>query len=184
MQNDLKKRILQAAQDLMEEKDADAITSRDIARRAGVGLGTINYHFKSRDELLSQAVMARFNSAAEELRKSETHTADPKAELTRQLEGMLRTLLQFGDAAKFALKHKITSRGFNAERHMQKLIRQHYEGLRFSELEMNLKAMQLSAVVSMAFFNREEFFRFTDVNLDDAQEVSRFVRTLVDSVLK
>ncbi len=167
----------------MAEKDVDTITSRDIAQRAGAGLGTLNYHFKSRDELLSQAVMARFNAAAQNYRNTKPETDDPKAALTGQIESMLRLLLKFGDAAKFALKHKMTGRGFTAERHMLRLIRQYYEGHGISELEMKLKAMQLSAVVSMAFFNREEFFRYADISLEEAQDVSRFVRALVGSVL-
>ena len=179
----VKDRVLHAAQTLIAEKDIDAVTSRDIAQRAGVGLGSINYHFESRDDLLAQAVLARFRSAAENTRSAGADAADPKTALTQQLIGMLHLLLQFGETGKFALRHKLTRRTFTAERHMFKFISRYYENFALSPLELKLKAMQLSAAAAMAFFNHEEFFRYADIDLCDARDMTRFVHALVGSVL-
>ncbi len=178
----IRKRILHAAQELIAEKEIGAVSSRDIARRAGVGLGSINYHYESRDDLLAQAVLACFRSAAEGYR-AVNEPADPETALVRQIFGMLRLLLQFGETGRLALRHKLTRRTFSAERHMLKFISLHYgDGL--SPLELKLKSLQLSATVAMAFFNREEFFRYADIDLCDMQETERFVQALVGSVLK
>lgn len=179
----VKNRVLHAAQALIGEKGIGAVTSRDIAQRASVGLGSINYHFASRDDLLAQAVQTRFRSAVESLRSKNTGTADPKAALTQQMVSMLNLLVQFGETGKFALRHKLTRHTFNTERHMLKFINQCYEGCALTPLELKLKAMQLSATVTMAFFNREEFFRYADIDLSDSQDAASFVHALVDSVL-
>lgn len=178
----VKNRVLRAAQTLIGEKGIGAVTSRDIARRAGVGLGSINYHFASRDDLLTQAVLARFRSAVEDLRSESAGAADPKGALTQQMIRMLHLLVQFGETGKFALRHKLTRHMFTAERHMLKFISQWY-GKSANPLELKLKAMQLSATIVMAFFNQEEFFRYADIDLYDSQDAARFVHALVDSVL-
>lgn len=52
-----KERIIRAAMELINtEKDIDRITIRNIAERAGVGTGLINYHFQTKENLLKQCV--------------------------------------------------------------------------------------------------------------------------------
>jgi TetR/AcrR family transcriptional regulator len=49
-------RILAAALDLFSEVSFDGATTRDIATRAGVTQGLVNYHFHSKDELWQSSV--------------------------------------------------------------------------------------------------------------------------------
>ena len=55
---DSKQAILEAATQLIYERgeQLSTITVRDICKRAGVGLGLINYHFGSKDALMDQCV--------------------------------------------------------------------------------------------------------------------------------
>ena len=54
---DPRERILQAAIAILgEEADPESITVRQIAARAEVGTGLINYHFGSKDALLNEAI--------------------------------------------------------------------------------------------------------------------------------
>lgn len=183
MDTSVKGRVLSAAQQLLDEKFVSAITSRDIAQRAGVGLGSINYHFKSRDELLAQAALSRFRAAAESCRSADNSAANPKEALGQQIENMLRLVLRLGETGRFALRHRMTSRMFTAERHMLKYISQCYEGCVISPLELKLKALQISAVLAMALFNREQFFHYADIDLCEEHDTKRFVSALLNSVL-
>jgi AcrR family transcriptional regulator len=50
-------RIMQAAIDIMREiGEVEEVTVRKIAKRAGVGVGLINYHFRSKENLIGEAV--------------------------------------------------------------------------------------------------------------------------------
>lgn len=56
-------RILSVAKTVLEEQGADA-SLRNIARRAGVGLGTLYRHFPTRDALLEALLRQRFDHLA------------------------------------------------------------------------------------------------------------------------
>ncbi len=55
---DVKERIIDATIALIEENNSsiESITIRNIATKAGVGIGLINYHFQSKENLINQCV--------------------------------------------------------------------------------------------------------------------------------
>ncbi|OCC25483.1 hypothetical protein MB02_02265 [Croceicoccus estronivorus] len=68
-------RIFLAAEALVAERGFDAVSSRDITARAGVNLGAINYHYRSKHELLLEIFRTR------------------AGELNRERQAMLRAAL-------------------------------------------------------------------------------------------
>lgn len=52
-----RERIIEIATELIRQHgDVDKITIRDIAAKAGVGVGLINYHFQTKENLLNQCI--------------------------------------------------------------------------------------------------------------------------------
>ena len=65
---DTKTRILDAAEKIIVKKGADKASLRSITKEAGVNLAAINYHFGSKNNLVS-AITARYiDSAVEDLK--------------------------------------------------------------------------------------------------------------------
>ena len=64
---DSKEAIIQATVELIEEKGEGLkeITVREICKRAGVGLGLVNYHFGNKDKLIEQCVERIINGTVE-----------------------------------------------------------------------------------------------------------------------
>ena len=62
-----RERILSAALDLFSELSFDGATTREIAARAGVTQGLLNYHFSSKDELWRAAVDGLFAELSQAL---------------------------------------------------------------------------------------------------------------------
>lgn len=64
---DNKEAIIQATIELIEEngKHLDEITVREICKKAGVGLGLVNYHFGNKDKLIEQCVERMINGIVE-----------------------------------------------------------------------------------------------------------------------
>ena len=53
----VKEKILNCTIQLLEECEAvEQVTVRDIAKKAGIGVGLINYHFQTKDNLINQCV--------------------------------------------------------------------------------------------------------------------------------
>lgn len=65
-----KEAILEATIALINEKEdhMEEITMREIAQRAGVGLGLINYHFENKDKLIEACVERIINGIVEKFR--------------------------------------------------------------------------------------------------------------------
>jgi AcrR family transcriptional regulator len=59
-----RERILQAAKEVFAERGADAQMD-DVARRAGVGVGTVYRHFPNKDVLMGELVTEKFRAITE-----------------------------------------------------------------------------------------------------------------------
>jgi AcrR family transcriptional regulator len=79
-------RLLEEAQRAFTEHGVDA-SLEDIARRAGVGIGTLYRHFPTREALLETLLRARFDGQAERARVLLTH-AEPLNALQDWLVGL------------------------------------------------------------------------------------------------
>lgn len=64
---DHKESIIQAAIQLIEEKGEhlEDVTVREICKKAGVGLGLVNYHFGNKDQLIEQCIERMINETVE-----------------------------------------------------------------------------------------------------------------------
>ena len=79
----VKENIIRATTELIEQSSGriHEITSRKIAQQAGVGLGLINYHFGSKENLF-QAIVSDFLAQRQNLK---TITYNPEKSLEEQL---------------------------------------------------------------------------------------------------
>lgn len=52
-----KKKILDSALELLLEKDISQITTREVVKKAGVNISLLHYHFKTKNDLMSEAII-------------------------------------------------------------------------------------------------------------------------------
>jgi AcrR family transcriptional regulator len=95
-------RILAAAEQVFGAEGAD-VSTEEVARRAGVGIGTVFRHFPTKRDLLEATVVRHFEHLIEEVDA-------PGA----ALDGVIRTLVSSG-ATKVALIHRLAALGAISE---------------------------------------------------------------------
>lgn len=84
-----KERILVAAEATFLEHGA-GVSLEDVARRAGVGIGTLYRRFPTREDLLAAAYSARFLALAD-ISRSRADQLDPLAALRAYLEDLVQS---------------------------------------------------------------------------------------------
>lgn len=92
-----RERILAAAEAVFLEKGASA-SLEDVAKRAGVGIGTLYRRFPTREALLAAACSARFVSLAESSR-ARSAKLDPNGALRAYLEDLVADTNLYRDLA-------------------------------------------------------------------------------------
>ena len=112
---DPRTRILAAATALLgESSDPARITVRQIAERAGVGTGLINYHFQSKDNLLNEVVsgmmMAEVGSWMAETKDA---SLDPQTRLRRLLKETARIGMQYPAHLQIMIAHEVQNATFS-----------------------------------------------------------------------
>lgn len=86
-----KMRIFLAAEELIANHGFEAVSSRDITARAGVNLGAINYHYRSKHALLMEVFRTR---AGELNRERQAMLRAALAEKPPSAHGILRALIE------------------------------------------------------------------------------------------
>jgi AcrR family transcriptional regulator len=62
-----REQLLDAARRLLVERGSARITARDLVAESGTNLGSIGYHFGSKDALINAAIEAAFDDWADHL---------------------------------------------------------------------------------------------------------------------
>ena len=85
--------ILDAAENLFAAASFDIVSMRDVAAKAKVPLGLINYHFQSKEKLF-EAIIARRSDELNVRRREAFATLDGKPDLRQVLDVFLRPYLE------------------------------------------------------------------------------------------
>lgn len=185
---DPRRRLLDTALDLLRETgDPAAVTVRRIAKRAGVGIGLLNYHFGTKDELVKECVR---HAIDETIRQWDAQVPARSRSARGRVEAMLEA------AAGFLAEHPRVARisiHYDLQRPrpddntsatiagLLPALREIF-GPRTSEQELRLVAVQLVAPIQFAFL-RDGSSGSVDLDFHDPAARRRFIRRLVANVL-
>jgi AcrR family transcriptional regulator len=184
--NDLnaKGRILKAIMELLQEtENLEDITVRDIALRAQVGVGSINYHFRSKDNLMNEAVGQLIGDQASGWYQSHESTGiDPVERLKMLLKDTSNIAFRYPKLSRIAISHSLLEGHMEPALLILPLLREIFGDAK-DEVEIRQFAFQLIVSTQVMFLRAEEFRLYMGVNIFDQNQRDKYTEILVDNLV-
>lgn len=181
---DTKEKLIQAAQELLNKEDKiHKITARRITERAQVGLGSINYHFQSRDNLLNEAVARTMGNVADQwLVTGVDQDVDPVYQLRNLLKETSQAAANYPELSKVSIRHALNQGGFDVQLMITPILRNIF-GETKTELEVKLAAFQIITALQVGFLHEEQFRRYTGIDVTNTQVREQIIDLLIDNII-
>ena len=180
-----KEKLISATFALMEEADDPmGVTSRQIAARAGVKPSMINYCFGSRENLIYQTFQSQYLSFLNETRIKKLIASDitPK-DLLKKLHFTVATCLVENPKFTRAITgYVLFSRDLSKESFSYPYVKKHYAG-RKTDKECMLIAYELSAMMQLIIYRKDEIRENFGINLDKDRELRKYINMRIDLLL-
>lgn len=182
-----KEKIKNAAAKLMAEcENPSQVTSRAIAKEAGVQLAMINYYFGSREELLfclfQDLSREQFQKLPQvyEIMKSD---CSPKEKLKKIHFYMISMMLDHYVYMQAVLGHVLLHRDLSQGLNSLPFVIEHYKG-RKTEQECKLISYEMSSTMQLAVYRHEALKEFCGLDLLDEGGRKKYVDEQIDLFLK
>lgn len=180
---DAKERILKAAKELMDEtNDLETVTMRQIAQRAGVGVGLINYHFQSRENLLYAAIGEVMISIMDAFRRTPDEGATPEQKLKDMMTALCDAGAHHEKEMRLGSQYQLLSGDFSAAHYLMPALREAC-GHKHDENTLRLIALQLFTLTNLMLLRSDAFFRFSGADIMDKPQRDRLISQLIDIYL-
>ncbi|MDL2253045.1 TetR/AcrR family transcriptional regulator [Ruminococcaceae bacterium OttesenSCG-928-I18] len=183
-ESDNRSMILGAARELVAgTNDPKSITVRQVAQRAGVGTGLVNYHFGSKDKLFAQVVgemMADTIAAHEAAPAHGTPPAERLKELLKELYGVGEEQMPL---MRYLLGWELTEGNLEAPLYLVPLLREVFAG-QADEMRLRVMALQILQPIQAAALNPGSFRLYCGIDLTDPAQRDRFIDSLVENLIK
>ena len=167
MEENRKEALLDATIELLKGSERpEAVTSRQIAARAGVNTAMINYYFGSKEELESQAVGKILNDAARIFRMPPNPSDPPKERLRQTLKQMCQVVLRYQRYTKIYVPHLLLEDEISLPMYVFPEIREHF-GDRRSDMECRVIAYEMISFLQLVFYRSGAFLRYAGMDLSE-----------------
>ncbi len=180
-----KEKLVDATFALMEELDDPLnVTSRQIADRAGVKPSMINYCFGSRENLIYQTFQKQYMSFLKDKDVEKLIASDlaPK-ELLKKLHFVVaKCLVENPKFTKAITGYVLFNRDLSQESFSFPYVKKHYAGKKTDE-ECRLIAYELSAMMQLIVFRKDDIKASFGINLDNDKELQKYIDMRVDLLL-
>ncbi len=183
-EQDARQTIIDVARAMINETDdIEKITTRQIAQRAEVGIGLINYHFKSKDNLLRIAIGDVMIKTIAGFAQTEAYS---KLSAIEKLRVMLKELYALIGRSKklvrFILTHEVTEGNMQTPLYLVPLLKEVF-GNKKDDMALRIIALQIIHPIQVTGLNAEAFRMYSGIDLFEAEQRSRFVDMLIDNLI-
>lgn len=183
-EQDTRQAIMDTAKALLDETDdMEKITVRQIAKRAGVGIGLINYHFKSKDNLIRMAVGDVMSQTIRKFTKADGNSTSPPVMRLKEMMKELYALAGTNEKIiQFILSHEMRDGNMQTPLLLVPLLKQIFNEQK-NEMELRILAMQILYPIQVTALNPGSFHLYSGIDLSNTEQRSQFVEVLIDNLI-
>ncbi len=185
-----KKKMLNATIELMNECDnLNKLSLRRIAKRAGVTVGLINYHFQTKENLLNKSIQVLINQVISKwYDRYNQLSGDPLTKLKSALKTTATFLAKNPRLSKASILFDYTNprEDDNSIQTMKAYLTALKPIFGDSKTEQELKILvhQIISAGQAAFLRADVFKKFTGIDFFDDKQRDAFMDCLVDNIIK
>ena len=183
--NITKEKLLDATFALMEEADDPlAVTSRQIAERAGTKPSMINYCFGSRENLIYQTFQKQYMGFLNEKEVAKILSSDlpPKDVLKKLHFTVAKCLVDNPKFTKAITPFVLFNRDLSQESFSYAYVKKHYAG-RKTDKECKLIAYEMSSMMQLIVCRKEDIKKDFGIDLDKEKELKKYIDMRIDLLL-
>jgi AcrR family transcriptional regulator len=174
-----KEQILNTTVKLLSgSKDPESITVRDIADAAGVQLAMINYYFRSKDELLYQAVNILRSKMAGDWLSVKDKEKSAYMRFREMLISLCGMSVKYSKYMRLTVEYELTKAEIVSTQKTLPLIRE-ICGDKHSEISIRITAYEIISTLQLIFFRADDISKYLGF---DVLEHDRMVE-IIDTIL-
>ena len=180
MKTDTREQILGATVKLLADaKDPSSITVRDIAAAAGVQLAMINYYFRSKDELLYQAVDVLRKKMAGDWLTVKGKEMDAYARFREMLIALCGMSVKYSQYMRLTVEYELTKAEIVSTQSTLPLIRE-ICGDKRSETSIRITAYEIISTLQLIFFRAGDIGAYLGFDVLEYDRMVEIIDTILD----
>jgi len=179
---EIKQNIISATIELIENSNGnvDEITTRNIADKANVGIGLINYHFQTKDKLIEICVQQLISYVVSSFQPQKKEYSSNKERLISWAIQVSDFLLENPAVSRISILGDLSHYSPNNNSGNTKKGFMMAIGDDMKDEEKNLLAFTLTSTVQVAFLSRSVSKEILGYDICSKDERDKFISALVD----
>jgi len=182
-EQDLRQKLIETTKSLMDEADdIGKITVRQIAEKAGVATGLVNYHFKSKDNLISIVIGDVMVRVISEITGSDDYSSmEPDLRLRIMLKKLCDVVGSDKKLIRFMMLREMTEGSMQAPLYIIPLLKEIFGGQK-DDMQLRIIALQLIQPIQASAINAASFHMYCGIDLTNFEQRNYFIDVLVDNL--
>lgn len=185
-----KQKLIDSTISILNEQNQNYrnLTSREIASRAGVPLGMINYCFGSKDNLVLKVFLDTFDNnwtkdSIMQYLDIENLADDPKTKLKQLSFKVMQLYVSHAECFRDILKYIITTYDLSKVHRSYPLLRACL-GDEVSDEKCKYLAFELGGVMQLAVLRKDDLKSYFGIDLEDDEQLKQFIDEHIDRLVK
>lgn len=177
-----KEKIFEAVLELMEsEENIESITTRQIAQKAEVNLALINYYFKSKENLLSQAAQIKMEGIISQVLEYSSSKEPASERLKKLLAAAADFSFRYNEIFKISVGGELKEGCKNTCALVMPLLEEIF--INKSEADLRIIALQLMLPFHYIVLYPDKYKDYLNTDFFDKQQRTQMIYKMADSIL-